>query len=249
MGKAREAAGPNTDVSFVQCDLASLTSVKTAAEKVLAEQTRLDVLMANAGVSAKPPGLTKDGYELQFGINHLGHALLIKKLLPLMEKTADLPDADVRIIILTSLAWRGTPPSGIAFAKLKTPLDMIGGQWLRYGQSKLANLLYAKELARRYPRLLSLSLHPGVVSTGLVTNLGIADKALVYVTNIGRVIKPEEGVRNQLWAVAAKRDFIKSGAFYEPVGLLSTKKNKFTEDAELAKKLWEWTDEELEKWM
>jgi NAD(P)-dependent dehydrogenase (short-subunit alcohol dehydrogenase family) len=239
---------PNTPVSFVQCDLANLASVKAAAEKLLAKHSKLDVLLANAGIMAKPPGLTSDGFELQFGTNHLGHALLIKKLLPLMQKTAQ-QSGDVRIILVSSTAWGGTPSGGIVFKKLKTPQEMFLGHWLRYGQSKLANVLYAKEIARRYPELLAFSLTPGVVATDLVGSLGLADRALVYVTNINSVQKPEDGVLNHLWGVSAGHGSIKRGAFYEPVGKLSTMTTRSSESAELAKKLWEWTDAELEKWM
>lgn len=65
-----KASGSKTTVSFLQADLADLESVRKASERVLGEQSRLDILMANAGIMAKPPGLTKDGYELHFGTNH-----------------------------------------------------------------------------------------------------------------------------------------------------------------------------------
>ncbi|KAJ5604096.1 Short-chain dehydrogenase/reductase SDR [Penicillium hordei] len=77
-------AGSKTLVTFLPCDLASLASVKQAAETFLAQESRLDILMCNTGIMATPPGLTADGYEIQFGTNHLGHALLIRKLLPLL---------------------------------------------------------------------------------------------------------------------------------------------------------------------
>ena len=196
---------------------------------------------------AKPPGLTEDGYELQFGTNHLGHALLIKLLLPIMLRTAQGPGADVRITILTSLGFRSHPKGGIVFKNLRTTQDFGPfGSWLRYGQSKLANLLYAAELARRYPNITSTSVHPGVVETGLVGNLGWANKLLVYVTNMGKVIKPEEGAYNQLWAVTAEKSKIINGALYEPVGLLSDKLDKTAKSEKLAAELWEWTENQLQ---
>jgi NAD(P)-dependent dehydrogenase (short-subunit alcohol dehydrogenase family) len=76
--------------------------------------------MCNAGIMATPASLSKDGYEIQFATNHLGHALLIKSLLPTMLKTASQPNSDVRIINLSSVAHTTTPTSGIEFAKLKT---------------------------------------------------------------------------------------------------------------------------------
>lgn len=244
-----KAAAPDVKVTFVEVDLANLASVKDAGEKIAADLPRLDVLVCNAGIMAVPAAVSKDGYEIHFATNHLGHALLTFKLLPLLSRTADLGSSDVRIIMVTSTAWRGTPPGGIVFDKLKSTQEMaVLGRWLRYGQSKLANMIFARELAARYPKILSLSLTPGVVSTGLVTDLGLVDKALVYVPNIGKMKTPEEGTHNLLWAIGALRQDIKRGFFYEPVGRLSTMETKASKDLKLGKKLWEWTEAELAPW-
>ncbi|KAK4122844.1 NAD(P)-binding protein [Parathielavia appendiculata] len=246
-----KAAAPDVQVSFVELDLADLASVKAAGEKLAADLPRLDVLMCNAGVMAVPAAQSKDGYEIHFATNHLGHALLTLQLLPLLSRTAaDRAGSDVRIIVVTSTAWRGTPPGGIAFDRLKTKQEMaVLGRWLRYGQSKLANMIFARELAARNPQILSFSLTPGVVSTGLVTDLGLADKALIYIPNIGRVKTPEEGTHNLLWAIGAPRKDIKPGGFYEPVGRLSTMETKASRDPDLGKKLWDWTETELRQWV
>jgi NAD(P)-dependent dehydrogenase (short-subunit alcohol dehydrogenase family) len=242
----KQAQESGTKVSFLACDLASLSSVNKAAESFLAQESRLDLLMCNAGIMAVPPGKTKDGYEVQFGTNHLGHALLIQKCLPLLQQTAAVPGADVRVVILTSLGFRMHPPAGIVFSDLMTEQKFSAfGAWIRYGQSKLANLLYARELARRYPSITSVSVHPGVVSTGLVENLGWANRAFVYMTNMGKLMKPEEGAYNQLWASTTPRENLKNGQFYEPVGILSSKLDKVSKDDALAKQLWEWTDKGL----
>lgn len=238
-------AGSKTAVIFVECDLASLASVKTAAESFLANESRLDVLLCNAGIMAKPPGLTRDGYEVQFGTNHLGHALLIQKLLPLLQRTAET-EGDARIVILTSMGFRMHPSGGIVFKDLKTTQDFGAfGSWIRYGQSKLANLLYARELARRYPSITSASIHPGVVNTNLVDSLGFGNRAFVYLTNLGKLLKPSEGAYNQLWSATTPKSQLKTGQFYEPVGVLSTKLDKVSRDDALATQLWEWTDKEL----
>ena len=195
---------------------------------------------------ALPPGLTKDGYEVQFGINHLGHALLIKLLLPTILQTAEDHDSDVRIIILTSVGFRGHPSGGITFKDLRTTQDTgVAAPWIRYGQSKLANILYAAELARRYPRITSLSVHPGVVKTGLVENLSLANRALIHITNIGRIKTVQEAALNQLWAATGDKAKIANGGFYEPVGVPSKKHDKQSKSEELAKQLWEWTEKEL----
>lgn len=195
---------------------------------------------------AQPKSLTKDGYELQFGTNHLGHALLIQKLLPALERTA-ARGGDPRIIILSSQGFLLHPQEGIAFADLKTEQDFcVAGPWRRYGQSKLANLLYARELARRYPGIISVAIHPGVVSTGLVGNTSPIEKAAVYAANFGKVLKPVEGAYNQCWAATVAREKISSGMYYEPVGkLMESRLDGVARDEGLARRLWEWTDEEL----
>jgi len=230
----------------VPCDLANLKSVKEAAHKILSECSRLDLFLANAGIMATPAGLSTDGYEIHFATNHLGHALLTQKLLPLLEKTADMPNTDVRVIYTSSTAWRG---GDIAFARLKTTMEGPMGRWMRYCNSKLANLLYARELARRYPKLLSFSVTPGVVGTGLVTDLKLSDRLFIWASQLGRILTPEQGTYNHLWAISTPRESIKPGAFYEPVGQLNKIETKKTNDQELGPKLWDWTEKELEKWM
>src|SRR5262249_20169093 len=93
-----QSIAPNVPTTFLKCDLADLSSLKPCAQKFLASESRLDILMCNAGIMAVPAGTTKDGYEIQFGTNHLGHAALIKLLLPTLLSTAEQPESDVRIV-------------------------------------------------------------------------------------------------------------------------------------------------------
>jgi NAD(P)-dependent dehydrogenase (short-subunit alcohol dehydrogenase family) len=234
-------------VHFIEADLASLASVKAASENFLSQCDQLDLLICNAGIMSVPPNLTKDGYEVQFGTNHLGHALLIQKLLPLLLHDADKLHEDKRIVILTSSAYRGHPCGGILFDKLKTTQDSGPlGPGVRYGQSKLANILYASEIARRYPDITSVSVHPGIIKTNLIDGMGPAMRILVKATMTR--LEPEEGAYNTLWASFTKRSVISNGAMYEPVGV-QTELNKTAMDAALAKKLWEWTERELRRFM
>jgi NAD(P)-dependent dehydrogenase (short-subunit alcohol dehydrogenase family) len=244
-----QESGSSSEITFIECDLASLLSVKKTGETFVSQASRLDILLCNAGIMAQPPSLTTDGYEVQFGTNHLGHALLIKKLLPLLEKQGS-DGGDPRIIILTSEGLMLHPSGGIIFDKLRTVQDdfFFGGPWRRYGQSKLANLLFARELARRYPSIISASIHPGVVSTGLVGNQKFLDRALIYSTSFGKLLKPEEGAYNQVWAATTAKGNIENGAFYEPVGKSAHYKlGKTAKDDQLAERLWEWTQEVLEE--
>ena len=232
-------------INVLQLDLSSLESVKDAAKKFTALSDRLDILMLNAGTLGTPPGLTKDGFETQFGTNHVGHFLLTKLLMHILVKTADSdPNSDVRVVCLSSDMHRVTPPLGIQFDTLKTNGATLTA-FQRYGQSKLANVLFAKELAKRYPQLKVIAVHPGVVNTKLVAI--IAESSLL-VRGARKVASPflatvEKGVKNQIWAAVAKD--VVSGEYYEPVGVMG-KGNKRTHDVALAKKLWDWTEEELQ---
>jgi NAD(P)-dependent dehydrogenase (short-subunit alcohol dehydrogenase family) len=242
---------PNVPCKFIRCDLASLSSIKTAAQTLLAQEERLDLFFANAGVMALPPGLTEDGYEVQFGTNHLGHAALVKLLLPVLRATAG-QGHDVRVIWNTSLGYRGA--SGIDFAGLKTmqaclsPIYVMS-DWFRYSQSKLANLLYARELAKRFPEIMSVAVHPGVAETGLVTGLGAFNRWFVWATTLRIKVPIEECAWNQQWAAVAPRGEVEgevvSGEYYEPVGVKGDL-TKAGGDDKLAKELWEWTERELE---
>ncbi|KAL9130024.1 MAG: hypothetical protein Q9175_007130 [Cornicularia normoerica] len=240
-----QAAASSAKVIFVKCDLASFASIDVAADQIKAAAQRLDILICNAGIMAVPPALTIDGYEIQFGVNHLGHALLIKHLLPTLVRTFKTY-GDARIISLTSIGFHITPPNGIVFSELRTTQEGgMGFGWKRYGQSKLAVVLYGAELAKRYPSLTVAVIHPGVIATDLVNNLGLLNKAIVYATASRKMVKPEEGVWNSLWAATTDKKNVKSGAFYEPVGELG-KQSKFSVDTKLQAELWEYTQKQLQ---
>jgi NAD(P)-dependent dehydrogenase (short-subunit alcohol dehydrogenase family) len=245
---------PSTELVFLEADLSSLASVRHMAQAFLAASNRLDVLMCNAGIMATPPGLSKDGYEIQFATNHLGHALLIKLLLPTLLATAQQPSADVRIISMSSVAHTLTPKTGIEFNTLETPQDGLGplfqpSNFTRYGQSKLANLLYAKQLAIHHPQLLSASVHPGFVRTDMVAGASWKDRAIVAMASQGNWTSVEQGPWNQTWAATAKRDELRNGAYYEPVGVDVQGSTKWVDDGVLGGRLWEWTERELEAWV
>ena len=144
------AAAPTANVRYLEVDLASMASVKKAAESFLSKNERLDLLVNNAGIMAHPHGVTEEGYELQFGTNYMGPALLTHLLLPLMQRTAQSqPKNGVRIVNVSSFARNFAPK----FDELDTDMKSWGTSRL-YGQSKLANILHARELARRYPDIL-----------------------------------------------------------------------------------------------
>ncbi|KAI2463350.1 oxidoreductase [Annulohypoxylon bovei var. microspora] len=243
---------PAVGMTFVKMDMTSLSLVKKGCEQF--SHDRLDMLMCNAGIMDKPPAVSEDGFEIHFAINHLAHAMIIQRLLPVMLKTAEIPDSDVRLVLLTSVGWRIHPKNGIEFDTLRSKqegLSMLGFS-LRYGQSKLANILYAAEIARRYPSIKAVSVHPGVVATDLVNSLPKMRKALVYGANwlMGvSVMDEKKGRLSQLWAAAgASRNELGNGAHYMPVGVLSNDKlDKFAKSKELARELWSYTEDVLSK--
>ena len=249
-------------IRFLECDLTSFESIKSAAKTFDAESDRLDVLINNAGIMACPEGLTKEGYEIQFGTNHVGHALLTKLLLPKLQQTASsATPGSVRIVNLSSAAEAFAPkPNGINFDGLKQANGGGIGTWGRYGQSKLANIMYTKALAKRYPEIVCVSVHPGAVNTNLTTGpvasygawLSWPAKIIgnLFMKTVG------EGAWNQTWAATAPiaaagdktgQEGVKTGAFYWPVGLLN-KDSALAKDEQgtLSEKLWDWTEKELE---
>lgn len=238
---------PDANIKPLPLDLTSLDSVQAAARTFTSASGRLDILMCNAGCMAAPEGLTKDGYELQFGTNHVGHALLAKLLTPLLDKTAAEPNADVRVVFLSSAAVGTAPNGGIHFDTLKTTQASLS-TWARYGQSKLANALYARAMARKKPDWVVTAVHPGVINTNLSHYMTASSWwAGPVLLLVGRFLTTiEDGVLNQLWAATGPRGHVKSGTLYYPVGRATGgHRGPYTEDDAIAEKLWEWTEEEL----
>ena len=156
--EVREKSG-NDDVVFRQLDLASLTSVRQFAAKVLEEEPRIDILINNAGIMGCPYSKTKDGFEMHFGVNHLGHFFLTNLLL---DRLKEAPSA--RIVNVSALAH--------IFAKMNFDdinLEMSYSPWPAYCRSKLANILFTQALAKRLAdtTVTVNALHPGIVNTEL----------------------------------------------------------------------------------
>ena len=161
--EVRKRSG-NDNVVFVQLDLASLDSVRECAAKILEEEPRIDILINNAGIMGLPERqLTQDGFEMQFGVNHLGHFLLTNLLI---DRIKEVPSA--RIVNVSSKAHSG---GNLDFDNLNSEKSYI--HWVAYGTSKLANILFTRSLAKRLEgtRITANSLHPGVIMTELGRHL------------------------------------------------------------------------------
>ncbi|WP_158840507.1 oxidoreductase [Saccharothrix deserti] len=208
------ATGGNAEL--VSLDLADLSSVRTAADTVR-ERTgdALDVLVNNAGVMAVPLGRTADGFERQFGTNHLGHAALTWLLMPALRTR---PGA--RVVTVSSLAHQA---GRIDLADPNFEVRRYTA-WGAYGQSKLANLLFARELDRRTRTagvdVTSVAAHPGLTSTELSATmaraqgnplLGLGARVTDFFSQ-----SVETGVLPQLYAATSPD--VRAGAYYGPDG-------------------------------
>jgi NAD(P)-dependent dehydrogenase (short-subunit alcohol dehydrogenase family) len=201
-------------------DLASLDSVRTFARAFLASHDSLHGLVNNAGVMNPPKGKTKDGFETQLGTNHLGHFLLTELLLPALTR-----GAPSRIVNLSScyhdvaMGRKGF----IDFDDLHYERRKYDG-WEAYAQSKLANLLHARQLARRLAGtgITPVSVHPGWVRTRLVRSsmpLWAQDYLLRPFLRMAGMIEPWEGAQTTLFTLLSPEVPSHSGAYFSQLGL------------------------------
>ena len=155
---------PEARLELREVDLASLASVRAFAWAMLADHDRLDVLIANAGVMACPQGTTVDGFETQFGTNHLGHFVLVNALAPLL-----VAGAPSRVVVLSSAGHRFSDVDLDDPGFDHTPYDA----WAAYGRAKTANVLFAVELDRRLRDrgVRAFAVHPGAIITELGRHL------------------------------------------------------------------------------
>jgi len=242
-GKGEAAAArlkeesPGSDVGFLRLDLTDLESIKQFAHDFTKRHDRLDILLNNAGVVnledlRRSPG----GHEMHLATNHLGHFALTGRLFPMLVETAE-----ARVVTVSSAGYRF---GEIRFDDLdwtSRPYDRIKA----YGDSKLANLLFMRELDRRFRALgvsaISIAAHPGVTATERQQAIGIGG-ALAH-----QLASPmEKGVRSQLRA--ATDPSVSGGEFYGPrFGLFGPavllKANPAFADIDLAEKLWHASEE------
>jgi NAD(P)-dependent dehydrogenase (short-subunit alcohol dehydrogenase family) len=204
---------PEADLEVVALDLGSLDSVREAAATIGAAHERIDVLVNNAGVMGIPERATADGFEMQFGVNHLGHFALTSRLLPAVLR------AEGRIVTVTSTAHH----MGRRIDPDNPHLKGRYGPWRAYGQSKLANYHFALGLHRRLlaasAGASSLLAHPGLSNTDLqahsVTETGGGASQRFFETMAARTgMRPDQGALPQLRA-ATDPDAC-SGQFYAP---------------------------------
>jgi retinol dehydrogenase 12 len=198
------AATGNEAVSFLPLDLADLASVRRCAEQFLARDEPLHVLINNGGVAGQR-GITPDGFELAFGVNHLGHFALTTALLDRLAASAP-----ARVVTVSSDShYQAT---GIDFEAVRRPTASVTGM-REYAVSKLANVLFSQELARRAEGrgITTYALHPGVVASDIWRRLPWPVRPLIKL----RMISPEDGARTSLYCATAPEVAQVSGRFYE----------------------------------
>ncbi len=239
---------PNAKLELMTLDLADLTSIRSFAESFSQKYSTLDILCNNAGVMAIPYRQTAQGFEMQFGTNHLGHFALTGLLLPTILKTPGQP----RIVTTSSILHRN---GQINFADLASKNSYNRGA--AYSQSKLANLLFAYELQRQLTangsNSLSLAAHPGYAATNLQTTGSLMDGAAfkVRVSQFANSVFAQSAAMGALPTLyAATASGVKGGEYFGPAGFMelrgypkAVKSNQSSYDLELAKKLWAVSEE------
>ena len=218
---------PNsTPAVFIPLNLASLASVRECARQFLDLNLPLHLLINNAGVAGLR-GLTEDGFEMMFGVNHMGHFLLTQLLEPRLHASGD-----TRVITVSSRAHKRTP--GWAWADLQKPTQSWTGI-REYANSKLANLLFSAELARRNQGtgLSTYALHPGVVDTEIWRALPSWARPLLRLRGL---ISAQEGAQTTLHC-AVHAPHSESGLYY--ANSRPTQPALLGQNAELASQLWE----------
>ncbi|WP_418006003.1 oxidoreductase [Mycobacterium sp. PDNC021] len=209
------AVNADADHTLIQLDLGDLSSVRAAAEQARSAAPAIDVLINNAGLMAVPFGRTADGFEMQIGINHLGHFAFTDAVLPALLK-APTP----RVITLSSIGHK----------RGRIVLDDLNFDGRRYVplvayyQSKLANVLFSSELARRSEKsgatIVSVGVHPGLAATTLVESIAPPIPGMVALMRLGtRMIanSEEQGALSQLYA--ATMPDVENGDYLGPNGI------------------------------
>lgn len=231
-----EAAGATLDGETVPlaCELSEPASVRAAVQEVLDSGRTFDGIIANAGIMALPKLTVQHGLELQFLTNHIGHFLLVTGLLERLTPQG-------RVVMLSSTAHTGTYDEGIRL----DDLDGGGGYsaWGAYGQSKLANLLFARELSRRLPAgQTANAVHPGVIATNLSRHMPSVVTALFGALGPMLALKTiPQGAATTLYVATHPDAAATTGEYWADCNVAPS--SDHGQDAALAEALWKKTEE------
>jgi NAD(P)-dependent dehydrogenase (short-subunit alcohol dehydrogenase family) len=230
--KAREACAVGGQTVPLACELSDPGSVRACVAAVVAAGISLDAIICNAGIMALPKLERAHGYELQFFTNHIGHFILVTGLIDQLTATG-------RVVMLSSGAHTQAAKGGIEFDNLDGSKGY--GAWRQYGQSKFANILFAKELARRFASAPSTqrtanAVHPGVIKTNLGRHnpvVGVVLGALgpIFLKNVA------QGAATQVYVATSPSLATVSGKYFADCNVTTPRDD--AEDAATARKLWE----------
>lgn len=200
--------------NILTCDQNSLESVEACAKEFLSKESKLNILINNAGIMANPTrDLTKDGHEAQFGVNHLAHFLLFQRLKSILLSSAT-PSFPSRVVNLSSSGHRVAP---INFDDYRFDNPDSYGPWKAYGQSKTANIYMANEIERRYAfqDLHAFALHPGGIWTGLQIHMGNKEEISARPEVKKQMKSVEQGAATTVWAAVGKELEGKGGIYLD----------------------------------
>jgi retinol dehydrogenase-12 len=245
-----KTANPNAKVDIMELDLSSLQSVDKFVENFRATSLPLNILLNNAGVMMCPFTLSADGYELQFATNHLGHFRLTTQLLPVLKSTANSTSSESRIVMVSSMAHRHPYAGGIMFDGLND--EKKYNRMKAYGQSKLANILFTKELAKRLQdegvtNVTINALCPGAIATNLQRHLG----AKTVIDAMSLPLKPlmksvPQGAATSCYVATSPQLTGVSGKYFTDCNQNNTL-CKEAEDMGIAAQLWAVSEEMIAK--
>ncbi|KAA8522420.1 hypothetical protein F0562_013219 [Nyssa sinensis] len=231
---------PNAKIDVMELDLSSMASIRKFASEYNSSDLPLNLLINNAGVMAPPFMLSQDNIELQFATNHIGHFLLTNLLLETMKNTARESHIEGRIVNVSSEGHRFAYREGICFDKIND--ESSYSSIYAYGQSKLANILHANELSRRLKEegveITANSLHPGPIATNLLRHHGFIDG---IVNIVGKYVLKNvpQGAATTCYVALHPQVKEVSGEYFSDSNL--SKPSSLAKDAELAKKLWDFS--------
>lgn len=239
-------------LKFLYIDLLDLSTVTAAAEELGKLESKLHILISNAGIMGVPYKLSKDGYEIQYQVNFVSHFLLTFKVLPYLNNAID-EGVTPRVITLSSIGHN----MSYKYFHPSTKFDKSPNfyfTWLRYGNAKAAAIEFMKKFAVEYPDILSASVHPGVIIDTELYNhwknlavIGLAAKGLFSAVDKVIGIFTEEGALATLRAALDPTLTLKdSGAYYVDGGEVG-KPSKVASNQENIDTTWTWNLEELEK--
>jgi WW domain-containing oxidoreductase len=235
LDKAREACGALRGNTLpVACELSEPSSVRACVESIRARSEPLSAIVCNAGIMALPKLQVKHGCELQFLTNHVGHFLLVTGLI---DKLA----IDGRVVVVSSDAHRGAPAGGIQFDNLAG--EKSYSAWGAYGQSKLANILFAKQLAKRFQgsARVANALHPGVIATNLDRHMNpLVGVAYAIAKPIALKTIPQ-GAATEVWAAVHPDAARLSGEYLADCNVATPR--RLANDPALAERLWQRSEE------